>query len=383
MHFQFTELQTSVQRMMKEFVDREVMPIAMEYELADKYPTPIVEKMRELGYFGFTIPEEYGGSGMDEVCYAIAMEELSVGWMSVAGILGTHMMTAWMIQHYGTDEQRKTYLPKMATGEWHSGMALTEPGSGSDAAALKTRAVREDDQWVMNGSKMFITNAEHGTMFSVFARTDPERPKAKGISCILVHKGTPGFQVSRHLKKMGYRGIRTSELVFEDARVPLENLLGQENEGFPMIMSGLEGGRVNVAARSVGLARAAFEDSMRYAQQRETFGKPLAGHQLIQAKLAEMGTRIHAAKLMTYHAANLKTQGKRCDLEAGMAKFFASETAEFCASEAIQVHGGMGYIQELPVERYFRDSKLLVVGEGSNEIQRLIIAKRLLEQYPA
>ncbi len=383
MHFQFTELQTSVQRMMKEFVDREVMPIAMEYELADKYPTPVVEKMQELGYFGFTIPEEYGGSGMDEVCYAIAMEELSVGWMSVAGILGTHMMTAWMILNYGTDEQKKTYLPKMATGEWHSGMALTEPGSGSDAAALKTRAVREDDQWVMNGSKMFISNAEHGTMFSVFARTDPEKPKAKGISCILVHKGTPGFQVSRHLKKMGYRGIRTSELVFEDARVPLENLLGQENEGFPMIMSGLEGGRVNVAARSVGLARAAFEDSMRYSQQRETFGKPLAGHQLIQAKLAEMGTRIHAAKLMTYHAANLKAQGKRCDLEAGMAKFFASETAEFCASEAIQVHGGMGYIQELPVERYFRDSKLLVVGEGSNEIQRLIIAKRLLEQYPA
>jgi len=383
LHFQFTELQTSVQRMMKEFVDREVMPIAMEYELADKYPTPVVEKMQELGFFGFTIPEEYGGSGMDEVCYAIAMEELSVGWMSVAGILGTHMMTAWMILNYGTDEQKKTYLPKMATGEWHSGMALTEPGSGSDAAALKTRAVREDDQWVMNGSKMFISNAEHGTMFSVFARTDPEKPKAKGISCILVHKGTPGFQVSRHLKKMGYRGIRTSELVFEDARVPLENLLGQENEGFPMIMSGLEGGRVNVAARSVGLARAAFEDSMRYSQQRETFGKPLAGHQLIQAKLAEMGTRIHAAKLMTYHAANLKAQGKRCDLEAGMAKFFASETAEFCASEAIQVHGGMGYIQELPVERYFRDSKLLVVGEGSNEIQRLIIAKRLLEQYPA
>lgn len=383
MDFAFSDLQASVQRMMKDFVDREVMPIAMEYELADRYPTPVVEKMQELGFFGFTIPEEYGGSGMDEVCYAIAMEELSVGWMSVAGILGTHMMTAWMLLHYGTEEQKRTYLPRMATGEWHSGMALTEPGSGSDAAALKTRAVKEDDQWVMNGTKMYISNAEHGTMFSVFARTDPDKPKARGISCILVHKGTPGFQVSRHLKKMGYRGIRTSELVFEDARVPLENLLGRENEGFPMIMSALEGGRVNVAARSVGLARAAFEDSMRYAQQRETFGKPLAGHQLIQAKLAEMGTRIHAAKLMTYHAANLKARGERCDLEAGMAKFFASETAEFCASEAIQVHGGMGYIQELPVERYFRDSKLLVVGEGSNEIQRLIIAKRLLERYPA
>ncbi len=383
MDFQFTELQESVREMMRDFVAREVLPIAMEYELADRYPTPAVEKMKELGFFGFTIPEEYGGSGMDEVCYAIAMEELSVGWMSVAGILGTHMMTAWMILHYGTDEQKKTYLPRMATGEWRSGMALTEPGSGSDAAALQTRAAREDDQWVMNGAKMYISNAERGTMFSVFARTDPEKPKAKGISCILVHKGTPGFRVSRHLKKMGYRGIRTSELIFEDARAPLENLLGEENEGFPMIMSALEGGRVNVAARSVGLARAAFEDSMRYAQQRETFGKPLAGHQLIQAKLAEMGTRIHAAKLMTYHAANLKAQGKRCDLEAGMAKFFASETAEFCASEAIQVHGGMGYIQELPVERYFRDSKLLVVGEGSNEIQRLIIARRLLERYPA
>jgi alkylation response protein AidB-like acyl-CoA dehydrogenase len=368
--------------MMKDFVDREVRPIAMEYEHEDRYPTPAVEKMQELGLFGFTIPEEYGGSGMDEVCYAIAMEELSVGWMSVAGILGTHMMTAWMILNYGTEEQKNTYLPKMATGEWHSGMALTEPGSGSDAAALRTTA-RKEDQWVLNGTKMFISNAEHGTMFCVFVRTDPDAPKAKGISGIMVHKGTPGFQVSRHLKKMGYKGIRTSELVFEDARVPLENLLGEENEGFPMIMSALEGGRINVAARSVGLARAAFEDSIRYAQQRETFGKPIAQHQLIAAKLADMATRIEASKLLTYQAASLKAAGKRCDLEAGMAKFMASATAEFCASEAIQVHGGMGYVQELPVERYFRDSKLLVVGEGSNEIQQLIIAKRLLERYPA
>ncbi len=383
MDFEFSELHRSVRAMMKDFVDREVRPIAMEYEHEDRYPTPAVEKMKELGFFGFTIPEEYGGSGMDEVCYAIAMEELSVGWMSVAGILGTHMMTAWMILNYGTDDQKKTYLPKMATGEWHSGMALTEPGSGSDAAALRTTARREEDQWVLNGTKMFISNAEHATMFTVFTRTDPDAPKARGISGIFVHKGTPGFQVSRHLKKMGYKGIRTSELIFEDARVPLENLLGEENKGFPMIMSALEGGRINVAARSVGLARAAFEDSVRYAQQRETFGKPLAQHQLIAAKLAEMATRVEASKLLTYQAATMKSQGKRCDLEAGMAKFMASETAEFCASEAIQVHGGMGYIQELPVERYFRDSKLLVVGEGSNEIQRLIIAKRLLELYPA
>lgn len=383
MDFEFSELHRSVRAMMKDFVDREVRPIAMEYEHEDRYPTPAVEKMKELGIFGFTIPEEYGGSGMDEVCYAIAMEELSVGWMSVAGILGTHMMTAWMILNYGTDEQKKTYLPKMATGEWHSGMALTEPGSGSDAAALRTTARREEDQWVINGTKMFISNAEHATMFTVFTRTNPDAPKARGISGIFVHKGTPGFQVSRHLKKMGYKGIRTSELIFEDARVPLENLLGEENRGFPMIMSALEGGRINVAARSVGLARAAFEDSVRYAQQRETFGKPIAQHQLIAAKLAEMATRIEASKLLTYQAATMKSQGKRCDLEAGMAKFMASETAEFCASEAIQVHGGMGYIQELPVERYFRDSKLLVVGEGSNEIQRLVIAKRLLELYPA
>ncbi len=383
MDFEFNEIQRNVRSMIKDFVDREVRPIAMEYEHEDKYPMPIVKKMKELGIFGFTIPEEYGGSGMDEVCYAIAMEELSVGWMSVAGILGTHMMTAWMLLHHGTEEQKNTYLPKMATGEWHSGMALTEPGSGSDAAALRTTAVRQEDQWVLNGTKMFISNAENATMFSVFARTDPDASKAKGISCIIVHKGSPGFQVSRHLKKMGYRGIRTSELVFDEARVPIENLLGEENRGFPMIMSALEGGRINVAARSVGLSRAAFEDSVRYAQQRETFGKPIAEHQLIAAKLAEMATRIEASKLLTYQAATMKAAGKRCDLEAGMAKFMASETAEFCASEAIQVHGGMGYIQELPVERYFRDSKLLVVGEGSNEIQRLIIAKRLLELYPA
>jgi alkylation response protein AidB-like acyl-CoA dehydrogenase len=338
--------------------------------------------MQELGLFGFTIPEEYGGSGMDEVCYAIAMEEISVGWMSIAGVLGTHMMTAWMINRYGTGEQKKTYLPNMATGEWHSGMALTEPGSGTDAAALRTTARKEKDQWLMNGTKMFITNAEHGTMFSVFVRTDPEASKTRGISCILVHKGTSGFSVSRHLKKLGYRGIRSSELVFEDARVPLENLLGDENDGFSMIMSALEGGRVNVAARSVGLARAAFEDSIRYAQQRETFGKPLAQHQLVAAKLAEMATRIEASKLLTYRAATLKAADVRCDLEAGMAKFFASETAEFCASEAIQIHGGMGYIQELPVERYFRDCKLLTVGEGSNEIQRIIIARRLLDKFP-
>tara|TARA_B100000686_G_scaffold24842_1_gene23685 strand:- start:9447 stop:10598 length:1152 start_codon:yes stop_codon:yes gene_type:complete len=382
MDFEFNELQTSVQKMIKDFVDREIKPVAMEYELEDRYPSGIVEKMQELGFFGLTIPEEFGGGGMDEVCYAIAMEELSVGWMSVAGILGTHMMTSWMILHYGSDEQKKNYLPKMATGEWHSGMALSEPGSGSDSAALRTQGKKEEDQWVINGTKMWISNAEHANMFCVLVRTDPELPKAKGISGILVHKGSPGFKVSRHLKKMGYRGLRTSELIFEDARVPLENLLGQENEGFPMIMSALEGGRINVAARSVGLARAAFEDSVKYAQQRETFGKPIAHHQLIQSKLSEMATRIHASKLMTYQAANLKSDNKRCDLEAGMAKLFASETAEFCASEAIQIHGGMGFIQELPVERYFRDCKLLTVGEGSNEIQRIIIARRLLERYP-
>ena len=382
MDFEFNELQTSVQKMIKDFVDREIKPEAMEYELEDRYPSGIVEKMQELGFFGLTIPEEFGGGGMDEVCYAIAMEELSVGWMSVAGILGTHMMTSWMILHYGSDEQKKNYLPKMATGEWHSGMALSEPGSGSDSAALRTHGKKEEDQWVINGTKMWTSNAEHANMFCVLVRTDPELPKAKGISGILVHKGSPGFKVSRHLKKMGYRGLRTSELIFEDARVPLENLLGQENEGFPMIMSALEGGRINVAARSVGLARAAFEDSVKYAQQRETFGKPIAHHQLIQSKLSEMATRIHASKLMTYQAANLKSDNKRCDLEAGMAKLFASETAEFCASEAIQIHGGMGFIQELPVERYFRDCKLLTVGEGSNEIQRIIIARRLLERYP-
>src|SRR5262249_38129335 len=273
--------------------------------------------------------------------------------------------TAWMILHFGTDAQRDAYLPQMATGAWHSGMALTEPGSGSDAAALRTAARRGQDRWVVNGRKVFVSNAAHPTLFSVFVRTDPQRPKAQGISCLLIHKGTPGFRVGRHLKKLGYRGLRTSELVFEDARVPLENLLGEENAGFPMIMSALEGGRINVAARSVGLARAAFEDSIRYAQQRETFGKPIAQHQLIQAKLAEMATRIEAAKLLTYQAAALKVASRRCDLEAGMAKLFASETAEVCASEAIQIHGGVGLNPKVPVGRHLPRPQILHVGAGA------------------
>ncbi|MFQ5894322.1 MAG: acyl-CoA dehydrogenase family protein [Nitrospinota bacterium] len=383
MDFSLNEVQRGVQRLVREFVDKEVMPVAVELELEDTYPTQLVGRMQELGFFGFPIPERYGGAGMDWVSYAILMEELSRGWMSLTGVLGTHHITTWMIEKFGSEEQRQEYLPRLATGEWHSGMALTEPGCGSDAAALRTTARREGEVYIVNGTKMFITNSEHGTMFSTFVRTDPHAtPKHRGISCLLIHKGTPGFTVSRHLRKMGYRGLRTGELIFQDARVPCENLLGEEGKGFRYIMAGLEGGRINVAARSVGLARAAFEASIRHAQVRETFGKPICQHQAIQFKLADMATRIEAARLLTHQAAALKDRGERCDLQAGMAKLFASEVSEFCASEAVQIHGGMGFIQEGPVERYFRDCKLLTVGEGSNEIQRVIIARRLLELYP-
>lgn len=382
MDFELNEVQRQVQRTIREFVDKEVIPVASDYEHKDEYPHPIVEKMKEMGLFGFLISEDYGGSEMDYVSYAVLMEELSRGWMSVGGVIGSHGMTAWIIETYGTEEQKRKFLPDLAKGIRRSGMALTEPESGSDSASLRTTARLEGDEFIINGTKMFITNSEMGTTFSVFVRTHPDASlRHKGISCLIIEKGMPGFSVGRHLNKLGYRGVRSSELIFQDCRVPVENLIGEENQGFYYIMAGLETGRINVAARGVGLAQAAFEDSIKYAQQRIQGGKPICQHQTIQIKLAEMGTRIEASRMMTYMAADKRNRGERCDLEAGMAKLFASETAEFCASEGIQIHGGYGYINEFNVERYFRDCKLLTVGEGTNEIQRLLIARRLLERY--
>ena len=382
MDFELNEVQRQVQRTIREFVDKEVMPVASGYEHKDEYPHPLVDRLKELGLFGFLIGEEYGGSGMDYVSYAVMMEELSRGWMSLGGVIGSHGMTAWIIEAYGTEEQKRRFLPDLAAGVRRSGMALTEPESGSDSASLRTAARLEGDEFIVNGTKMFITNSDMGTTFSVFVRTHPDASlRHKGISCLIIEKGMPGFTVGRHLHKLGYRGVRSGELIFQDCRVPAENLIGEENRGFYCVMAGLEAGRINVAARGVGLARAAFEDSIQYAQQRVQGGKPICQHQTIQIKLAEMATRIEAARMLTYLAAEKRNRGERCDLEAGMAKLFASETAEFCASEGIQIHGGYGYINEFNVERYFRDCKLLTVGEGTNEIQRLLIARRLLDRY--
>ncbi len=382
MDFELNEVQRQVQRTIRDFVNKEVIPVASELEHKDEYPHALVDRMKELGLFGFLIAEEYGGSGMDYISYAIMMEELSRGWMSLCGPIGSHGMTCWVIENFGNEEQKRKFLPDLAKGVRRSGMALTEPDSGSDAAALKTSARREGDEFIVNGTKMFITNSEMGTTFSVYVRTHPDaQPKHRGISCLIIEKGMEGFSLGRHLKKLGYKGVRSGELIFQDCRVPAENLIGEEGRGFQYIMAGLEGGRINVAARGVGLARAAFEDSIKYAQQREQFGKPICQHQAIQIKLAEMATRIEAARMLVYQAAAMKDRGERCDLEAGMAKLYASEASEFCASEAIQIHGGYGYIEEFNVERYFRDCKLLTVGEGTNEIQRLVITRRLLEKY--
>jgi alkylation response protein AidB-like acyl-CoA dehydrogenase len=383
MDLELNEVQRQVQRTIRDFVNKEVLPVASEYEHKDEYPHALVDRMKEMGLFGFLISEEYGGSAMDYVSYAILMEELARGWMSLCGVIGPHGMTCWIIENFGTDEQKRKFLPDLAAGTRHSGMALTEPEAGSDAASLKTSARREGDEFIVNGTKMFITNSEMGTTYSVFVRTHPDPSlRHKGISCLIIEKGMEGFSVGRHLKKMAYKGVRSGELVFENCRVPADNLIGEEGRGFNYIMAGLEGGRINVAARGVGLARAAFEDSIKYAQQRVQGGKPICEHQTIQNKLAEMATRVEAARMLTYQAAIKKDRGERCDLEAGMAKLFASDASEFCASEAIQIHGGYGYIDEFDVERYFRDCKLLTVGEGTNEIQRLVIAKRLLERYP-
>ena len=381
---QLTEFQRALQAGVRQFVQQEVIPAASRYDHADEYPQPLVDRMKELGYFGAVIPEAYGGAGMDAVSFVVLTEELARGWMSLTGTLGGHSMVAWMIHRYGTEEQRREWLPRMARGEVRCGIGITEADGGSDVAALRTSARREGTDYIVNGSKMFITNSERGTHFGVMVRTNPAADKPhRGISCLLMSRDLPGFRVSRHLDKMGYRGIRTGELVFEECRVPAACLIGEENRGFQQLMAGLELGRIQVAARALGIHRACLEDSLRYAQQRRTMGKPIAEHQAIQIKLADMATSLEAARQLTYHAARLKDAGQRCDLEAGMAKLFASDAAQRATEAAIHIHGGYGYIKELPVERYYRDAPVLQVGEGTNDIQRIVIARRLVEKYPA
>ena len=370
------ELVATVRR----FVEREVLPVASDLEHADEYPADIVAGMRELGLFGVTIPEQYGGLGLDLPTYCGVIEELAAGWMSLSGVLNTHVMAANLLKASGTEEQRERWLPRLAAGEIRGCLSLSEPDAGSDTSALRCRATRDGDEYVVTGTKTWVTNGLRAGLIALAARTD------EGITCFMVEKEpgverTGGITVSRNIGKLGYKGIETVEMVYDEHRVPADAVLGGEaglGRGQHFILSALEVGRINIAARSVGVGRAAFDAAIRYAQERETFGKPIAEHQAIQIKLADMGTRLLAARLMTEHAAARKEAGERTDVEAGMAKLFASETCHEVALEAMRIHGGYGYSQEFPVERYYRDAPLMIIGEGTNEIQRLVIARGLL-----
>jgi alkylation response protein AidB-like acyl-CoA dehydrogenase len=373
----------AIVQVVAEFVDREVRPVARELEHANAYPEKLIERMKELGVFGLTIPEPYGEVSVSKRCYALVTEELARGWMSLAGAVGGHSVVAYLIATYGTEAQKEHYLPRMATGELRTAMALTEPAGGSDLQALTTTARRDGDHYVVDGAKMWITNARRAGMIALLCKTDPEaEPRHAGISVLLVEPG-PGMTVSRDLSKLGYKGIETCEVVFDGYRAPVSALLGgEEGQGFAQMMRGLEVGRTQVAARALGVGRAALEDSLRYAQERETFGKPIWRHQAIGNHLADMATKLRAARLLTLDAADLLDAGERCDMEAGMAKLYASEVAMEIALNAVRIHGAAGYSTEFDVERYFRDAPLMIVGEGTNEIQRNIIARQLIGRHP-
>ncbi|HLZ63832.1 MAG TPA: acyl-CoA dehydrogenase family protein [Ktedonosporobacter sp.] len=367
----------------RRFVDREVIPVAHDLEQHDTYPVELVQKLKHLGILSATIPEAYGGLGLDFVTYIQIIEELSRGWMSLSGIVNTHILVAHMIESSGTEEQRQRFLPVMAEGERRGGLCLSEANAGSDVQSIEMTAERDGNDYLLTGAKLWVTNGANASIFAVLARTDPHaQPPHRGMSLFLVEKGMPGFSVGRTFDKLGYKGVETAELVFEQVRVPAANLLGgREGSGFKHAMGGLEVGRINVAARAVGVAQAAFNDSIRYAQQRITFGQPIAHHQTIQVKLVDMATNIEAARLLTQKAAAKKDRGERCDLEAGMAKLFASEMCQQVTLEALRIHGGFGYTKEFNVERYYRDAPLMLVGEGTSEIQRLVIARQLLQKY--
>ena len=365
----------------RDFVERDVLPTASQLEHANEYPVELVATMRELGLFGATIAEEHGGLGLDLVTYARINVELSRGWMSLSGALNSHLVAAWMIESFGTEEQRGRLLADLATGEPRAAIALTEPQAGSDLRAIRTRAEREGDEYVLRGEKVWITNGLRAGVVLVLARTEPA-----GISVLVVEKEPeaaelPGLTIAP-LEKLGYKGIESVSLGFDGFRVPAASLLGsEEGHGVAQFLAGMELGRINIAARGVGIATAAFESAIRYAQERESFGKPIAEHQAIQLLLARMATKIEAARLLTLEAARLKDAGERTDLEAGMAKYFSSEVAAEAALDAMRVLGGYGYSPEFPVERLYRDAPLLIVGEGTNEVQQLVIARRLLERH--
>jgi len=367
--------------MVGRFLEQEVRPHVWQMEHDDIYPEEIVEKMKAMGLFGCLIAPEYGGLGLSTVTYAKIIERISEEWMSLSGILNSHLIMAAAVQRNGTEAQKQAFLPRFATGELRGGIGLTEPDCGTDLQAIRTVARRDGDSYVVDGAKMWITNGYYGNCFALLVKTDPQaEPRHKGMSLFIAEKG-PGFTVSRKLEKLGYKGIDSTELVFENYRIPADRLIGGvEGRGLQMVLNGLELGRINVAARGVGVAQAALRESVKYAQQRKTFGKPICEHQAIQTKLGEMATRTEASRLLVQRAAQAYDRGERCDMEAGMAKLFATETAVENSLEAMRIHGGYGYSKEYLVERYYRDAPLLVIGEGTNEMQRIIIAKQLVER---
>ena len=380
---QLNEFQQLIAKTVRVFVDREVIPVASAMEHRDEYPDHLVETMKELGLFGLNVPEEYGGNEVDYTTFAIVFEELARGWMGLAGVLGAHLVLCDVLVRFGTDDQKARYLPRLAKGEPRGGICLSEPHAGTDLQAITTRARLDGETYQVHGSKMWVTNGRRAQLFLLLAKTDPSaQPAYRGMSAFVIEKGATGLTVGRDIAKMGYKTVETCELHFEDFPVPAGNLIGgEEGKGFKQVMTGLEAERLNVAARGLGLARAAFEEAIKYAQQRRTFGKPIANHQTIQIKLADMATRIEASRLLIYSAAAKKDRRERCDVEAGMAKLFATETAAEVALEAMRILGGNGFSKDFPVERFYRDAPLLLIGGGTNELQRLIIARGLLERH--
>ncbi len=387
-----TDEQKAMTEMVRRFADEQILPNAEHYDGADEYPGPIVEQMKELGLFGVTIGEEYGGLGLDLTTYSMIVEELSRGWISISGVINTHFIGSYLLMKFGTDEQKEKYLPRMATGEIRAAFSLSEPELGSDVQAIKTSARKRDDgAYEINGQKMWVTNGLTSGLVFTLVKTDPAAsPPYKGMTCFICEKepGSPendGLTVPPKIKKLGYKGVESTELVFDGYRVGAENVLGGEQaglgKGFVQMMDALEVGRVNVAARGVGIAQRALELALRYSQERKAFGKPIAQHQAIQFKLADMATQVEAARLLTIRAARLKDAGERSDLEAGMAKLFASEAGRFCVEESFRIHGGYGYSKEYEIERLYRDAPLLLIGEGTSEIQKMVIGKKLLERH--
>jgi alkylation response protein AidB-like acyl-CoA dehydrogenase len=389
--YEKTDEQKAIIEMVRQFVDEQILPQAEHYDSADEFPAPIVDQMKELGLFGVTIPEEHGGMGLDLTTYTMIVEELSRGWISISGVVNTHFIGSYLLMKFGTDEQKERLLPKMATGEIRAAFSLSEPELGSDVQAIKTSAVKSGEDYEINGQKMWVTNGLMSGVVFVLAKTDRDAdPPYKGMTCFICEKEpgapeNPGLTVPPKIKKMGYKGVESTELVFDGYKCPASMVLGGEEaglgKGFSQMMDALEVGRVNVAARGVGIAQRALELGLRYSQERKTFGKQIAQHQAIQFKLADMATKVEAARLLTLKAARMKDAGERSDLEAGMAKLFASETGKEVVEDSFRIHGGYGYSKEYEIERLYRDAPLLLIGEGTSEIQRMVIGRKLLQRH--